>query len=271
MKKLFLIFCLYLSGPGYAQPNHGAWGLYDYDLIEYQIVYNRSDVRSIASITKLFTATTILRQALDLDERVKVTGKATGRFSRGSMVPRIDLMKAMLISSDNLAAETLAHTYPGGFDAFIADTNQWVQGTGLTSTRIVDASGLLAGNVSSIDNLVAFLYRIKDHDVIQAISNERTTTLKLPKGKKTVKINLKNTNPTLFEFDNIIISKTGFTNPAGRCVAMLVKKEDRLYAVIVLGQPNVKERSQLANELISKEPIRQSPPVYQTIEFAFPL
>ena len=263
--------CLWLSGNSYAQPNHGAWGLYDYDLIEYQMVYNRSDVRSIASITKLFTATTILRQGLDLDEKVKVTGKSGGRFPRGAMVPRIDLMKAMLISSDNLAAETLAHSYPGGFNAFITDTNQWVQGTGLSSTKIVDASGLLAGNVSTIDNLVALLFRIKDHDVIQEISNERTTTLKLPKGKKTVKINLRNTNPTLFQFDNIVISKTGFTNPAGRCVAMLVRKEDRLYAVIVLGQPNVKERSQLANELISKEPIRQAPPVYQTIEFAFPL
>ena len=269
MKKLFLIICLWLSGNSYAQPNHGAWGLYDYDLTEYQIVYNRSEVRSIASITKLFTATTILRHGLDLAEKVKVTGKSGGRFSRGAMVPRIDLMKAMLISSDNLAAETLAHSYPGGFDAFIADTNQWVMGTGLTSTKIVDASGLLAGNVSTIDNLVALLYRIKDHDVIQEISNERTTTLNLPKGKKTVKINLRNTNPTLFQFDNIVISKTGFTNPAGRCVAMLVKKEDRLYAVIVLGQPNVKERSQLANELISKEPIQQAPPVYQTIEFQF--
>jgi D-alanyl-D-alanine endopeptidase (penicillin-binding protein 7) len=244
----------------YSQSSQGAWGLYDYDLIEYQMVYNRSEVRSIASITKLFTATTILRHGLDLDEKVKVTGKSGGRFSRGAMVPRIDLMKAMLISSDNLAAETLAHSYPGGFNAFISDTNQWVQGTGLSSTRIVDASGLLA-----------LLFRIKDHDVIQEISNERTTTLKLPKGKKTVKINLRNTNPTLFQFDNILISKTGFTNPAGRCVAMLVRKEDRLYAVIVLGQPNVKERSQLANELISKEPIRQAPPVYQTIEFAFPL
>jgi D-alanyl-D-alanine endopeptidase (penicillin-binding protein 7) len=255
----------------YSQSSQGAWGLYDYDLIEYQMVYNRSDVRSIASITKLFTATTILRHGLDLDEKVKVTGKSGGRFSRGAMVPRIDLMKAMLISSDNLAAETLAHSYPGGFNAFISDTNQWVQGTGLSSTRIVDASGLLAGIVCTIDYIVALLFRIKDHDVIQEISNERTTTLKLPKGKKTVKINLRNTNPTLFQFDNILISKTGFTNPAGRCVAMLVRKEDRLYAVIVLGQPNVKERSQLANELISKEPIRQAPPVYQTIEFAFPL
>jgi len=271
MKKLFVLFCVCISTMSYSQSSQGAWGLYDYDLIEYQMVYNRSDVRSIASITKLFTATTILRQGLDLDEKVKVTGKSGGRFSRGAMVPRIDLMKAMLISSDNLAAESLAHSYPGGFDAFISDTNEWVKGTGLSSTKIVDASGLLAGNVSTIDNLVAFLFRIKDHDVIQEISNERTTTLKLPKGKKTVKINLRNTNPTLFQFDNIVISKTGFTNLAGRCVAMLVRKEDRLYAVIVLGQPNVKERSQLANELISKEPIRQAPPVYQTVEFAFPL
>lgn len=271
MKKLFLLICVCISNISYAQSNHGAWGLYDYDLIEYQMVYNRGEVRSIASITKLFTATTVLRQGLDLDEKVKVTGKSKGRFSRGSMVPRIDLMKAMLISSDNLAAETLAHTYPGGFDAFISDTDQWVKGTGLTSTRIVDASGLMPGNVSTIDNLVAFLFRIKDLDVIQSISNERTITLKLPKGKKTVKINLRNTNPTLFQFDNIVVSKTGFTNAAGRCVAMLVKKEDRLYAVIVLGQPNVKERSQLAQELISKEPIPQAPPVYQTIEFSFPL
>ena len=271
MKKLFLLFCVCISTISYSQSSHGAWGLYDYDLIEYQMVYNNSDVRSIASITKLFTATTILRQGLDLDEKVKVTGKSKGRFSRGAMVPRIDLMKAMLISSDNLAAETLAHTYPGGFDAFISDTNQWVMGMGLISTRIVDASGLHIGNVSTIDNLVMFLNRIKDHSSIVKISHERTATLNLQKGKKTVKIHLQNTNPTLFQFDNIVISKTGFTNPAGRCVAMLVRKEDRLYAVIVLGQPNVKERSQLAQELIIKEPIQQAPPVYQTIEFAFPL
>jgi D-alanyl-D-alanine endopeptidase (penicillin-binding protein 7) len=233
------------------------------------MAYNRSDVRSIASITKLFTATTILRQGLDLDERVKVTGKSKGRFPRGAMVPRIDLMKAMLISSDNLAAETLANTYPGGFNAFIADTNQWVQGTGLIDTRIVDASGLLAANVSTVDNLSMLLYRLKDYSVIRDISNERTATLKLPQGKKTVKINLRNTNPTLFQFENIVISKTGFTNAAGRCVAMLVRKEDKFYAVIVLGQPNVKERSLLAQELISKEPIRQSTPVPQTIEFEF--
>ena len=271
MKKLFLTLILSFSCLSYAQPSQGAWGLYDYELVEYQMVYNRGDVRSIASITKLFTATTILRQGLDLDERVKVTGKSKGRFSRGSMVPRIDLMKAMLISSDNLAAETLANTYPGGFEVFLTDTNTWVRGTGLMDTRIVDASGLLAANVSTVDNLAMLLARLKDYSVIRDISNERTATLNLPQGKKTIKINLRNTNPTLFQFENIIISKTGFTNAAGRCVAMLVRKEDKFYAVIVLGQPNVKERSLLAQELINKDPLRPIIIFPQTVEFEFAL
>ena len=119
MKKLLIAGILAITTSIQAQPSQGAWGLYDYERAEYQMVYNRGEVRSIASITKLFTANTILRAGLDLDERVKVQGRAGGRFPKGAMVKRIDLMKAMLISSDNLAAETLANTYPGGFDQFI--------------------------------------------------------------------------------------------------------------------------------------------------------
>ena len=83
------------------------------------------NVRSIASITKLFTAVTILRSGVDLNEKVKITGRSSGRFPRGMMATRMDLMKAMLISSDNLAAETLANTYPGGFDVYLEDANRW--------------------------------------------------------------------------------------------------------------------------------------------------
>lgn len=267
MKKFFTFLILSLTSLVYAQTTQGAWGLYDYDRGDYQMVYNASEVRSIASITKLFTANTILRAGLELDEKVKVTGRSKGRFPRGTMVTRSDLMKAMLISSDNLAAETLANTYPGGFDQFITDTNQWVKGWGLVDTEIVDASGLLPGNRSTVHNLTAFLFKIKDNATIRQISSESQATLNLPKGKKFVKIHLKNTNPILFQFDNILLSKTGTTNAAGKCVVMVVEKNTTLHAVVILGQKNGQERNKIAQTLISMLPITSAVAAEPRIEF----
>lgn len=268
MKKILTTLVLYTAGLCYAQ---GSYALYDYQQEHYQIHYNANEIRSIASITKLFTAMTILRSGVDLDEKVKVTGKSSGRFPRGMMVSRNNLMKAMLISSDNLAAETLANTYPGGFDTYLLEANTWITGWGLIDTRVVDASGLLAGNVSSVNDLIKFLAKIQDNAVIRRITQERQTTVDVPKGKKTIKINLKNTNTTMFQFDNILISKTGTTNAAGKCVIMLVEKNKDLHAVVVLGQKNAKERATLATDLISIPPITKPVTDPEPIEFKFPI
>jgi len=61
---------------------------------------------------------------------------------------------------------------------------------------------------------------------------------------------LRNTNPAVFTYDNILISKTGTTNAAGKCVAMLVEKGGALYALIVLGQKNSKDRQMIIKELM---------------------
>jgi D-alanyl-D-alanine endopeptidase (penicillin-binding protein 7) len=79
----------------------------------------------------------------------------------------MDLMRAMLISSDNLAAETLANTYPGGFKKYIQDVNEYAQGMGFVNTKLVDATGLLPGNVSTAKELTTFLWKIKDNVVIR--------------------------------------------------------------------------------------------------------
>lgn len=268
MKKLFL-FLLFWSGVSYGQ---GSYALFDYEQNYFQVEHNVYETRPIASITKLFTAITVLRSGAELDEKVKVQGKSGGRFPRGTLVTRMDLMKAMLISSDNLAAETLANTYPGGFNKYLEDANAYVKGIGMIHTELVDASGLLPGNVSNVQELVHFLFIIKNNPVIRSIANERNTTVALPKGKKTIKINLKNTNPTLFHFDNILISKTGTTNAAGKCVVMLVEKNQSLHAVVILGQKNGPARTQLAENLLNVkpiEPVKESPK--DIFEFGFPL
>ena len=265
MKKL-LFAILWISTSVYAD---GAYALYDYDRAEYQVSFNTYEVRPIASLTKLFTAITILRSGADLDEQVKVKGKSTGRFPNGMMVSRHDLMKAMMITSDNRAAETLANTYPGGFDEFIKDANAYIKGRGLINTSIEEPTGLSRNNVSTASELVSFLGAIKDNIALRNYSDEKTADILIPKGKKQIHIKLHNTNPSIFKFDNILISKTGFTNPAGRCVVMLVEKDNKHYGIVVLGQKNVNERSQLANGLISAPPLPSRPIVREPDPIVF--
>lgn len=258
MKKIFVSLLISLSSLSYAQSSVGAWGLYDIDQARYGSLHNIYEVRSIASITKMFTAMTILRSGLDLDERVKVQGQSGGRFSRGQLIPRRDLMKAMLISSDNLAAETLANTYPGGFNSFLESTNEWVRGFGLTNTRIVDASGLQAGNTSTVNDLTYFILKVGTNQELRQLSSEAKSSINVKRGKKTISIPLTNTNPLVLEFDNILISKTGTTNAAGKCVLMLVEDRGRLYVITVLGQRNAIERNKLAQYLMTLLPVNNA-------------
>jgi D-alanyl-D-alanine endopeptidase (penicillin-binding protein 7) len=228
-----------------------AYGLYDFNNVKYEASENTDDVRSIASITKLFTAYTILQVPVDLYEKIEVRGKSHGHFVRGSMVSRYDLLRAMLMSSDNLAAESLAHNYPGGYDVFIQDANLYIGNLGLKKTTIVDATGLLEGNKSSVDELKDFLFTLRKYSLIQELSITRhyKITYTPPKRKKSITIVLNNTNPQIDKLPGVVITKTGFTNPAGRCVAMLVEHKDNLYGVITLGNKNVVQRSNIVTRL----------------------
>ena len=269
MMKRLLLLLLFCTGV-HAE---GAYALYDYEQNEYQVSFNTYEVRPIASITKLFTAVTILRSSADLTEQVRVKGRSGGHFPNGMMVTRHDLMKAMMISSDNRAAETLANTYPGGFDEFIRDVNAYIRGRGLLHTSIEEPTGLSKNNVSTANELLSFLGAIKDNEALRNYADDKSADILIPKGKKYIHIKLHNTNPSIFKFDNILISKTGFTNPAGRCVVMLVEKDHKHYGIVVLGQRNVRERSQLANGLITVPPLPSKPVVREPdlIQFDMPL
>jgi D-alanyl-D-alanine carboxypeptidase len=266
MKKLLLL--LLFCAQAHAE---GAYTLYDYERGEYQVSFNSYEVRPIASISKLFTAVTILRSGVELTERVRVQGRSGGHFPNGMLVSRHDLMKAMMISSDNRAAETLANTYPGGFTEFIKDANAYIRGRGLIHTSIEEPTGLSRNNVSTANELISFLGAVKDNEALRNYADDKTAEILIPKGKKYIHIRLHNTNPSIFKFDNILISKTGFTDPAGRCVVMLVEKDHKHYGIVVLGQRNVQERSQLANGLITIDPLPSKPAVKETDPIVFDL
>ena len=245
--KYILLLFLLLANSVHAQ---GSYALYDYKNKDYIVKYNTFETRSIASITKLFTAKIVVDSGVDLNEKIKVNGKSHGHVPAGVYMSRMDLLRAMIIGSDNRAAETLANHHPGGLTQFIIDVNRYAETHSLFNTKIADSTGLLAANTSTAFDLIEFLFQIQNDSVIRSIANERNAFLDVPRGKKTIHINVRNTNPELFVFDNILISKTGFTNAAGRCVLMLVEKNNDRYAVVVLGQKNVRDRSKLVKELL---------------------
>lgn len=102
------------------------------DLQTNKVIYanNADEVVPIASITKLMTAMVVLDAKLPLDEIISVdihqTKEMKGVFSRvrvNSEISRKDMLLLALMSSENRAAASLAHHYPGGYNAFINAMN----------------------------------------------------------------------------------------------------------------------------------------------------
>jgi len=151
MKRIILFFVLCFTSL-YASAN--AHVFYDFASASYIVENNRQEVRPIASITKIITAITVLESGVNLDELVKVNGRSYGFVPNGALMSRMDLMRAMLISSDNRAAEALANHHPGGFLMFVLAANKYLESHALYNTRIVDSSGLLPGNVSTAHELI---------------------------------------------------------------------------------------------------------------------
>ena len=91
---------------------------------------NQDMVLPIASITKLMTAIVMLEARLDLSQRVVISGEdqdtVKGTHSRlrpGTVLTRDELLMLALMSSENRAAFSLARTYPGGTESFVAAMN----------------------------------------------------------------------------------------------------------------------------------------------------
>lgn len=210
------------------------------DRIEYS--HNKDAVRPIASVTKIMTAMV----ALDYDKNLQRTLKLDGRV--GSHLPRQtynrwQLFQAMLVRSDNAAAETLANDYPGGRSAFIAEMNRQAREWGMVNTRFEDPTGLSANNISTVTEIASMMEISSGYWLIQEVSTRKQVAVEAQFKKRIGTVNLKNTNsPLLFEFDNIVVSKTGFTSQAGFCLGLVVEQKRQQYIIVVLGSRTKQDR-----------------------------
>ena len=224
MKILLTLLIFLLCINVYARPIE-AYILYNIDDDKVVASKNPSDVASVASLTKLMTAMVYLDNIKSVD--------------------RI-LLDRLLIRSDNLAAMQMAQTYPGGYTAFIRAMNDKAIKMGLVNTKYKDPSGLSPHNRSTVTEYIKIVVEADKYTIIREISS---TTEKRIKQKKYYKT-LRNTNSLLLsEYDNIALSKTGFTNNAGRCLALVVEGTKK-YVIVIFGEPTPSKRADVARELI---------------------
>ena len=198
------------------------------------------DVTPIASLTKLMTAIVTLDAGLPLDESIAIDMddldylKGTrSRLRMGAELPRREMLRLALMSSENRAASSLARNYPGGTSAFVAAMNAKAASLGMTRTHFSDATGLSARNVSTANDLATLVAAAAQHPQIREFSTTPSHYVEVqPMGQV---LGYNNTN-TLVKNNawDIQLSKTGYIREAGKCLVMLATIASKPFVIVLL-------------------------------------
>ena len=212
-----------------------------YDPATNQVLWeeNGTSQRSIASITKVMTATVFLEANPDLNEvvtidRSDVYQASTTHLSRNVKLTSGDLLHLVLIASDNAAARALARVSPHGSEGFITRMNEKAAELGLESTHYADPSGLLSENVSSAYDMARLITHASQDERISSIMRLSEYTVSSSRGP----ITFRSTNHLLRRGDvDVRAGKTGFISKAGYCLATVLRlpQTGQDIAVVVFG------------------------------------
>ncbi|SDH34841.1 D-alanyl-D-alanine endopeptidase (penicillin-binding protein 7) [Pseudomonas benzenivorans] len=212
------------------------------DLDTNQVLYasNPDVVVPIASVTKLMTAMVSLDAKSSLDEVLPIvirdTAEMKGVYSRvrvGSEISRRDMLLLALMSSENRAAASLAHHYPGGHAAFVAAMNAKAKALGMHSSRFVEPTGLSEHNVSTANDLVLLLKATQQYPLLSQLSTTQEKTVAFRKPRYS--LGFRNTNGLVRKANwSVQLTKTGFTDEAGHCLVMRTQMAGKPVAFVVL-------------------------------------
>jgi len=210
---------------------------------------NVDDIRPMASITKLMTAMVVLDQHPSMDSDIVTARDSKGRITARSTVR--ELLTRLLVRSDNAVSETLSRNFLGSREAFLAEMNRKAAQIGMPNTSFMDPSGLDPRNTSTAREIINMVTAAGTYPEIRRAASLREAQVEILVGRRVRTINLLNTNHRiLFEFDNIVVSKTGTTNAAGKCLALLVEQGGQQFAIVILGEQTPLARDQAARDLL---------------------
>jgi D-alanyl-D-alanine endopeptidase (penicillin-binding protein 7) len=230
-----------VDGSGDLVPDLRAAAAIIYNPETNQVLWEENSLtpRSIASITKVMTATVFLENNPDPAQQVVIARHdvfqaSTTHLHANDRVTTGDLLHLLLIASDNAAARALARVSPYGPDGFVSRMNEKAAELGLESTHYADPSGLLSENVSSAYDMARLITNASQDDRISSIM--RTPEYTVYSGKRPITFH--STNHLLRTGDvDVRAGKTGFITKAGYCLATVLRlpQSGQNVAVVVFG------------------------------------
>lgn len=238
IKKLAAALLLSASAAALAVPLGSQSVLVVDDAGKIIVEKNAGAVVPIASLTKLMTAMVVLDSKLDMEEQISIDRQdvdtlkhSTSRVPVGATLSRADVLHLALMSSDNRAAASLARTFPGGPTAFKAAVNAKIRALGMTHTRIDEPTGLSPNNMSTAEDLVKMAAAAARYPTITRMTTDKSDIMQI-KGRQ---VEYHNTNRLVGAKGwDIGLSKTGYTEEAGRCLIMRINAAGRNATMVLL-------------------------------------
>ena len=193
---------------------------------------NMSEVRSIASITKLMTAMVVLDSGQSLNEIIP-------KKLYNKLLTREILIDLAIVKSDNNAAKLLCDYYPGGYNNCIEAMNAKAMSLQMNNSTFTDPTGRMHTNVSTAHDLIKLVFAASTYPLIVEASNMDAVRWSIGK-KKTAEF--RNTNSLVGHGYKFLVSKTGFINKAGGCIVMMMDTANGIRTVVLLGSKNTTTR-----------------------------
>lgn len=200
------------------------------------------EIRPIASTTKIFVAMAVRKHVdLDLDAWTEITkvdahaaaGGARTRLDIGQKFRNKDLLRAMLIASDNRAPTALGRAAGMSPDDLVAAMNAVANHLHLAHTKFTDPTGL-HGNVSTAREMAIALHAALEDDVLRAVMRQDSADV-VSKDHYS-RIHYGSTNQPLVAGKwDIIGGKTGYTHSAGYCFITAARIDAREVVMAFLG------------------------------------
>ncbi|OOR98245.1 peptidase S11 [Haemophilus paracuniculus] len=250
----------------YVPADNSAYAVFDLNQKKFLEGKGFNLVRPIASVTKLMTAVVFLEENRYGKACQTQILASDADFIKGTSSPLPknvnincgELLKAMLVRSDNTAAHALTHATPLNKAQFMARMNSKARELGMTQTYFEDSSGLSSNNVSTVSDLAKLAGYAATKPEIQQLSNLPVVSV-FAGGDY---ISMKNTNSMVrSQSYPALVSKTGYTREAGYNLAFIARDlcNGKRIGVVSLNNPNASSRTAFTEAMLAKYQCKMNP------------